>query len=271
VGRYLAYGLMALALAVPRWRSLTTRLTRPDWFALVWLGLAGNVIYYIFLAAAVRMAGPAPASFIVGLLPVVITIVGSREEGAIAIRTLAPSLLLAVIGVGLIAAASMTANGGDWKTQSIGLFCAFGALASWALFAVGNSRRIARLPQITSNEWSLLLGIVTGAESLLLAIPAFALAPAHDAGAWIRFAAVSAGVAIFASIIGNGLWNNASRKLPMTLMGQMVIFETLFALFYSFLWERRAPTPLEIAAIIALIAAVSWCAAHHRRAPAAPV
>jgi drug/metabolite transporter (DMT)-like permease len=270
-GRYLAYGLIAATLAAPRWRMLAAQLSRGDWIALSWLGLAGNIVYYIFLATAVRLAGVASASFIVGLLPVVITIIGSREQGAVRLTALVPALGLAVIGVGLIAASAMHRDtASDWRLQAIGLFCAFGALASWALFAVGNARRMARLPALSSNDWSLLLGIVSGAEALLLAVPAFALAPVpHESGAWLRFLAVSSGVAITASVIGNAFWNSASRRLPMTLTGQMVIFETLFALFYSFMWKGRLPRPAEVLAIAALIGAVTWCARlHHGAQPA---
>lgn len=269
VGRYLAYGAIALLLALPRWRAITGRLTRADWMALAWLGLAGNIVYYIFLAYAVRLAGAAPASFIVGLLPVVITIIGSREQGAVRLSRLAPSLALAVIGVGLIAAPAMHSDAASgWQARALGLACAFGALASWALFAVGNARAMAQVPHLSSNDWSLLFGIVSGAEALLLALPAFALAPAQH-GDWTRFAAVSGAIAIASSVIGNAFWNGASRRLPMTLTGQMVIFETLFALFYSFLWDWRLPKLTEILAIAALIGAVTWCARlHHGAQPA---
>ena len=267
-GRYFAYGVLALLLTLPRWRSVTHRLTRADWIALAWLGLAGNIVYYIFLAYAVRLAGTAPTAFIVGLLPVVITIIGSREQGAVRLGALLPSLALAIIGVGLIAASAIhgPAETG-WRLQSVGLACAFGSLASWALFAVGNARTMARLPHLSSNDWSLLLGIVSGAEALLLALPAFACEHAQH-GDWTRFAAISSGVAIISSIIGNAFWNGASRRLPMTLAGQMVIFETLFALFYSFLWDRRLPSGIEIAAIASLIGAVTWCARLHHGAQA---
>ena len=125
--------------------------------------------------------------------------------------------------------------------------------------------RIARLPNVSSQDWSLLLGVVTAAECLVLAVPAFLLWPfPHDQGAWMRFLGVSFGIAVLASVIGNGLWNSASRRLPLTMTGQLVVFETLFALVYSFGWERRLPTPLEGCAIIAMLAGVWWCASLHR-------
>ena len=66
-----------------------------------------------------------------------------------------------------------------------------------------------------------------------------------------------------ASLIGNNLWNIASRRLPLTLSGQMIVFETLFALAYGFVFDHRWPRPLEIAAIVLLMAGVAWSVRLH--------
>jgi drug/metabolite transporter (DMT)-like permease len=265
--RYLAYGIIAVPLLAPGWRTLSRKLTPADWLALSWLGLTGNIAYYIFLATAVHLAGPAPTALIIGLLPVVITLIGAREKGAIPLRELAPSLTLAVTGVALISFTSLAHGGahGSWQSQALGLLCAAGALACWAAYAVGNARAMTRVPDISSQDWSLLLGVATAVQCLVLAVPAFALWPvpqSHEA--WLRFCAVSITVALGASVIGNALWNSASRRLPLTMTAQLVVFETLFALLYSFGWERRWPTLLEVAAITALLAGVWWCASTHR-------
>jgi drug/metabolite transporter (DMT)-like permease len=63
------------------------------------------------------------------------------------------------------------------------------------------------------------------------------------------------------------LWNRMSRLLPLTMVGQMILFETLFALLYGFLWERRLPTVLELAAFLLVVASVLSCLAAHRRHP----
>jgi len=93
---------------------------------------------------------------------------------------------------------------------------------------------------------------------------------AHTAVEWSGLAAVSVGVAIVASIGGNALWNRMSRLLPLTLAGQMILFETLFALVYGFIWDRRLPTPLEIAAFACVVLGVTLCIAAHRTPRAAP-
>ncbi|WP_163047121.1 EamA family transporter, partial [Acinetobacter nosocomialis] len=78
-GRYLVYGLIAVVLLLPRWKRLAPQLGRTEWIGLLWLSLAGNLVYFLLLATAVQWAGGAAASLIVGLIPVVVTLVGVRE------------------------------------------------------------------------------------------------------------------------------------------------------------------------------------------------
>ncbi|QJE01986.1 DMT family transporter [Massilia forsythiae] len=271
-GRYLAYGLAAAVLIAPSWRRLAAVLAWRDWCALAWLGFTGNILYYVLLAQAVRGGGVAMAALVIGLLPLAVTLVGSREHGAVALRRLLPSLALGLAGLACTSRQSLATLGRDALP---GLLCALGALVSWTVYAVGNSRRLAGLRALSPHDWNLLTGVATGIEALLLALPAFFPhllpagvgpdAPVHAAADWLRFAAIAGGVAILCSIVGNGLWNVASRALPLTLMGQMIVFETIFAAGYGFLWERRWPTGLEAAALALLVAGVASCAAVHRR------
>jgi drug/metabolite transporter (DMT)-like permease len=86
----------------------------------------------------------------------------------------------------------------------------------------------------------------------------------HGSPAWLYFGAVVTTVAILCSVVGNALWNHASRLLPLTMTGQMIVFETLFALLYGFIWEQRLPTGLEWLAMALLIGGVLSCASAHR-------
>ncbi|TZG27599.1 DMT family transporter [Sphingomonas montanisoli] len=263
IGRYLAYGLIALGLIAPRWNALRPQITLREWRSLGWLALAGNTLYYILLSAAVQTGGIAMTSLVIGFLPVAVTIIGSRDHGAVPLRMLAPSLLLCTAGAVCI---GWQALGGSGRSSLIGLLCAIGALASWTAFAVGNARALARLDHVSAHDWNLLLGLVTGAQAVLL-IPVSLMidSTGYAPDQWLRFGAVSIGVAIFASIIGNALWNRMSRLLPLTMVGQMILFETLFALIYGFVWEARLPHPLECAAFGLVVASVLSCIAAHRR------
>jgi len=271
-GRYLAYGAISAVLIAPRWRRLLAVLKRRDWSALAWLALAGNTLYYILLASAVQLGGIAMTSLIIGLLPVTVTIIGSRDRGAVPLRALLPSLLLCAAGTISIAWQSLgAASANPLDQQLLGFACAVGALASWTAYAVGNSRCLAGLPHLSSHDWNLLTGVVTGGQALLL-VPLILLngTPAHTPGTWLQFAGVSVGVAVCASLLGNALWNRMSRLLPLTLVGQMIVFETVFALLYGFLWEQRWPEPLELLAFACVLSGVVLCLSAHRGHQATP-
>jgi len=266
-GRYLVYGLIAVALLAPRWRDLHQRIGMAEWRGLLWLSLAGNLVYFVLLAKAVQWAGGAAASLIVGLIPVVVTVVGVREEGAVPFRTLAPALVLCLVGVALVGYEAMASEHAQGSTQQrlLGLLCAVGALFSWALYSIGNSRWLARRPDLSGHDWSLLTGVTTGALAVLLVPSAFVFPGSeHATGSWAWFWVISAGVAVVASVVGNACWNRASRNLPLTLTGQMIVFETLFALLYGFAWQQRWPTAMEIVAIACLVSGVVLCAHAHR-------
>lgn len=266
VGRYLGYGLIALMLIAPRWRTLSVQSGRRQWWSLAWLALSGNTLYYVLLSSAVQTGGIAMTSLVIGFLPVAVTVIGSRDHGAVSLRRLLPSLLLCTAGAVCIGSQALARSTvASAERPLFGLLCAIGALASWTAYAIGNARCLARLPTVSPQDWNLLTGLATGAQSLLLLPFAFALgAASHGVDAWARFGVVSAGVAVLASIAGNALWNRMSRLLPLTLVGQMILFETLFALLYGWLWERRWPTPLEIAALCFVVLSVLSCLRAHR-------
>lgn len=270
IGRYLAYGVLSLLLIGPRWRAVTRGLGARAWLGLAWLALCGNVLYYVMLSSAVKAGGVTLTSLILGFVPVAVTLVGSRDRGAVPLPRLVPSLLLCAAGAVCIGWQAVAAPqngdlGGDPAVRLLGAGFALGALALWTLYAIGNARWLGRMNGVSAHDWSLLVGVMTGAQSLAL-IPLALLLDRWDQGAepWLRFAAVSAGVAVLCSIFGNALWNRMSRLLPLTLVGQMILFETVFALIYGFAWEQRLPTAMEAAAFVLVVASVLSCIAAHR-------
>lgn len=98
------------------------------------------------------------------------------------------------------------------------------------------------------------MGTVTGGLALLLGCFVWRSAPAEYALMdGVRFWTVVGGVALGASILGNRSWNQASRLLPLGLAGSVMVFETLFALLYSYGWEQRWPSALELWAVVCLL------------------
>lgn len=270
-GRYIVYGILSALIILPKLIPLIQRLTRLDIQQLIWLSLSGNLVYYLLLASAVQLAGVATTSLIIGTLPVTITLAGRKDQGALSLRQLAWPLLLIMLGMLAvnISAFQQAANQQQPLHNTVlGILCAFGALFSWTRFAVNNTRYL-KLSQFTSSEWSSLWGITTGLLSVLLLLIAGGLFPSQllpelPQSRWLSFFAISLGLALFSSWLGNLLWNAASRRLPITLGGQLIIFETLFALLYGFVYAARWPSLTEIIAIALLISGVLWTVRKHR-------
>ncbi|CDG83658.1 DMT family transporter [Janthinobacterium agaricidamnosum] len=269
-GRFLLYGAVSLLVAAPRARRLLAMLTRTDLLLLVQLALLGNLLYYMLLSASVQMAGVATASLIIGVLPVTITLAGRRDSGAVPLARLAWPLTMVIAGIACINLDTLLAADAEQAsvmTVATGVVCGFGALLCWTIFAVVNTRHLKK-SHINSSDWATLWGIVSG----LLSIPIWLLAQLFSVGGtgieapperWLMFWGVCLTAAIFASWFGNRMWNAASRRLPMTLGGQLIVFETLFALLYGFIYAHRLPGALEIAAMLLLIGGVCWTVRRH--------
>ena len=50
-------------------------------------------------------------------------------------------------------------------------------------------------------------------------------------------------IGLLASWLGTLCWNEASQRLPPTLVGQLIVFETLAALSYAFVLRGRVAAP----------------------------
>lgn len=265
VGRYLAYGIIAAVLIAPRWKGVFCGVRLQDWKALFWLSVFGNTLYYVLVSAAVHAGGVALTSLVLGFMPVAVTIIGSRDKGAVPLRSLLPSLGLCAAGAVCIGWQALTMPSPSGQSV-MGLVYALAALTCWTTYAVWNSRCLMRMHHLSAHDWTLLTGLVTGGQALvLLPVALLASSGSHSPSEWGRFATVSAGVAVIASLFGNALWNRVSRLLPLTMTGQMILFETLFGVTYGLLWEQRAPRVLEMAAFALMIGSVLSCAAVHRR------
>ena len=267
VGRYTAYGAISLGLMLPGLRHLLRRLAPRDYLALLRQALSGNLVYYMLLALGVKLAGVAPTSLIIGLIPVAVTLLGRRDQGAVPLRRLAAPLLVIAIAIACInvdAFRHAHSGGAPLSSTVLGLACAFGALACWTWYALDNARYLKRNPQFSGGQWSSLYGLASGLVALPIGALALLLAhtgvtaaavPGRD---WPLFWLYNGLLALGASVIGNQLWNIASRRLPVTLTGQLILFETVSAMLYGFVWRGQGPRTLELVAIVLLVFGVTW-------------
>ena len=280
VGRYLAFGAIALPLA---WmdRARLAELTRADWLEALKLAAVGNLLYYLCLSAAIQRAGGPLPTMIIGTLPVVIAI-SSNLRGSAAVRArdgrlpwarLLPSLLLIAGGIGCVNQAELQhlqASGGlDLGRHAMGALLAVGAVVCWTWYPIRNADWLRAHADRSPTAWATAQGVATlplallGYASLLLwarvspgSSPPLELPLGPRPG---LFLALMLAIGLFASWLGTLCWNEASQRLPPALAGQLIVFETLAALAYAFLWRGQAPGTLTLAGVSLLLAGV-WMA-----------
>ena len=279
VGRYLAFGLIALPLA---WwdRSRLAELTRADWLQALKLSAVGNLLYYLFLAAAIQRAGGPLPTMIIGTLPVVIAISSNlrasatvrHRDGRLPWARLVPSLLLIAAGIGCVNQAELAqlqqAGKLDIARYAWGALLAVGAVACWTWYPIRNADWLRTHAQRSPSAWATAQGLAT----LPLALAGYALlwlwsaaqpgglAPGFDMPLGPRpldFLGLMLAIGLFASWLGTLCWNEASQRLPPALAGQLIVFETLAALAYALALRGQWPPPLTLLGVALLMAGVT--------------
>lgn len=275
-GRYLAFGLIALPLAWLDRRRLR-ELTRADWLEALKLAAVGNIVYYLFLASAIQRAGGPLPTMIIGTLPVVIALVSNRRDAARDGRLpwvrLAPSLALIGAGIALVnhTELSRLAPGTDLGRYALGAALAVGAVACWTWYPLRNADWLRAHADRPPSTWATAQGVATlplallgyGGYWLVQAVAASGSAqvasfemPFGPRPAF--FVGLMAAIGLLASWLGTLCWNEASQRLPTTLVGQLIVFETLAALLYAFIVRGEAPAAPALAGIALLVVGVLW-------------
>ncbi|MGA0612113.1 DMT family transporter [Caldimonas sp. KR1-144] len=272
VGRYLAFGLIALPLA---WfdRVRLAQLTRSDWIEALKLAAVGNLLYYLCLSSAIQRAGGPLPTMIIGTLPVVIAVSSNlrdaQRDGKLPWARLAPSLLLIGCGIALVNHVELKALRADANADlgryASGAALAIVAVACWTWYPLRNADWLRAHPDRDPRTWTTAQGLATlplalAGYAILWAVLAatgsdFAMPFGPRPGAFIG---LMLAIGLFASWLGTLCWNEASQRLPTTLVGQLIVFETLSALAYAFMLRGRAPEPLTVAGIALLVAGVVW-------------
>lgn len=279
VGRYLAFGLIALPLA---WldRKNLSRFERGDWIEALKLSAIGNLLYYLCLAAAIQRAGGPLPTMIIGTLPVVIAISSNlrdgRRDGRLPWASLAPSLVLIAIGIACVNQVELrqlrTQSNVNLARYASGALLALAAVACWTWYPLRNADWLRTHAQRSPRSWATAQGLATlplallGYSALWLWSTVMGTQPWSGDAAFamplgprpLPFVGLMLAIGLFASWLGTLCWNEASQRLPTTLVGQLIVFETLSALSYAYMLRGQVPQPLTLLGIALLVAGVMW-------------
>jgi drug/metabolite transporter (DMT)-like permease len=270
VSRYLAFGLVALPLA---WwgRKRLRELTRADWLEALKLSLVGNLLYYLCLAAAIQRAGGPLPTMIIGTLPVVIAITANlrnqARDGRLPWSRLAAPLLLIAAGIACVNHAewqALQASGsGDLGRYLTGGLLALGAVVCWTWYPLRNADWLRAHPDRSPSAWATAQGLATLPPALagfllfwLVGVLQGSDFPVPLGPTPLYFVGLMLAVGVLASWLGTLCWNESSQRLPTSLAGQLIVFETLAALAYAFALRGQWPGPVTLLGIGLLVAGV---------------
>jgi drug/metabolite transporter (DMT)-like permease len=270
--RYLAFGLIALPIA---WldRVRLAQLTRADWIEALKLSAIGNLLYYVCLAAAIQRAGVPLPTMVIGTLPVVIAVVSNlrdaRRDGRLPWRRLVPSLALIGAGIALVNHVEITAlrasADADLGRYGLGALLAVGAVVCWTWYPIRNADWLRAHPDRSPRSWATAQGVATLPLALagVLGYEAWSALsqqpfPLPFGPAPGLFIGLMLAIGLFASWLGTLCWNEASQRLPTTLAGQLIVFETLSALAYAYTLRHEFPAPATMAGVALLVGGVAW-------------
>ncbi|MES2878969.1 MAG: DMT family transporter [Pseudomonadota bacterium] len=251
-GRFVSYGAMAVAVMAFSW-SRHQRPTLDQALAALGMSVLGFTGYYLLLVLAIHDTGTEVPALIIGTIPIWVMLLG--KPLGLKWSSLLPGLVLTAAGLALMMNATFAAPllvpapSGNHYWQ--GVFLAVLAMVCWTAFALLNAAWLKRHPEVSATEWANWLGIATGIGALLLWLlagsePQALLAIEQPVLTAIICIATGVGSTWAATIF----WNMASQRLSPSLCGQLIVSETLFALLYSFMWDRAWPGVLQLLAAV---------------------
>lgn len=265
LGRFLVYGIVSSLIFCKSRLFGACRYPRTVWIKSIYFSLMCTFVCYTCLVLALRHATPAISALILGISPITIAFYGNWKQKEISFKRLVVPSLLILLGLILINIPHFRNNASP-SSYILGLGCCFLSLIAWSWYVVTNARFLKQNPELRPVDWSTLIGVATFFWAILFAGIIVIFFENHlpwaKYGTWTpemgRFVIGSAILGLLCSWVSAFLWNRASFYLPVSLAGQLMIFETIFGVIFVYLLEGRIPPLLESIGILILLSAIIY-------------
>ncbi|MFM2484704.1 DMT family transporter [Celerinatantimonas yamalensis] len=260
--RFVISGCVGAIVLVLR-RDRIYRMGIKDMAVIAWLSLTGYVGFFLLVSSSAMLAGPVIAPAILSLVPVVLSISGNLYQGSVAWRSFFIPLFFIATGLIVLNGYDYTMHRGyQLLPPYMGMLCAMGAVILWTCFGLFNQNALENRPTMDSSVWSAMLLVASAVEIVLFfpigssmglfEIPTLGLSwsSAHSLWLW------GVSLAFLSSVGGVWAWTIASRRLPVALSAQLVVFETIFGICFGLITQSRLPSFIDIGGIVLLIVGV---------------
>jgi drug/metabolite transporter (DMT)-like permease len=257
LSRYTVYGLISIfvfTLLKPGARSISPR----DFLICNFISFCGNIGYYLFLTIGIKYSGFIYPTLIIGLLPVSVILLGLISSKEVRLTELLPSISIIGLGVVLLNFSNFDSQSNSHPGSDLlfGIGASVVSLILLTCYCVANARYLKLKPQISSLKWGSLLGICSLIHCILFASAVFLFSGRSvfvfkqlDASRIWLFILGVVFLGVFVSYLAMWLWNIASRNITSAAAGQILCFESIFALIYGYFIDFRLPNLMEVSGI----------------------
>lgn len=265
LGRYFFLGMTSLVLLLIKGFHTSRKFSWPIWRQAIFYAWLANIIYYFSLVTGLFYSSASVIALLLGISPITITFYGNWRQKVCSYRQLIlPCLLIGcgLIGINWSAFHSLSAEA-TWR-YGFGLLCGFVSLIIWNWYVIANADFLKKNPHVSSSDWSTLIGVATFLWVVIICLILLFIAPADEVKKYLEFNSslvtfLFGGLVLglVCSWLGSYFWNIGSRALPISLAGQLTIFETIFGLIFVYLLEQRLPNMIEFMGILTILGGVS--------------
>ncbi len=267
--RYLIFGAFSLITILISTKGKLSKFPAFVWKEASMYAIFANFLYYSLLVVSIRLSGITICSITISLLPIIVPIYGNFTQKEFPFSLLIYPLSIIAMGLFCInfsefvlATEAEQQNASD---KMLGILFCMGSLALWTWYSVANKRFLeTNKEHVSPQKLASLIGICCGTLGVLC-IGGFLL---FDPSALYIFSPLASAeelktlvitcsiLGVFSTFLATSFWNLATSKLPVSLLGQMMVFEPVAALTYNFCMEWRLPTAWETSGICFVLTGV---------------
>lgn len=256
LGRFFSFGLISLIVLILNKRYLLQRAYAKHWIKAFWYGFISSLVCYSGMVFCMRYTSPSISALIYGISPIIIALLGNWQKREYRYRDFFFPAMLTVIGITLTNLKAFETSTVSLPLYAFGFVCGFIGLFSWTWYAVRNAKYQEENPGLPVLDWIVMLGVAILCLVISIAVPMAVFKPDLSHFICKEFLIGSFILGSVCSWLPFFLWNKGTLLVPISLAGQLTIFETIFGLLFIYMIESRLPSLFEFIGIVALFAGV---------------
>lgn len=223
------------------------RLSRRDWWDVVWLGVVGHCLYQLGFAGGVNLTSAANAALLMGATPVVVAILSSAlgRERLTALHW--TGVALSIAGVYVIVGRSASFGGATFRGDLLVL----GSVVCWSTYTLGAMRLIKRHSPLFITGLTMAIG---GVPYVLIALPQMLETQWGAVSLWTWGALVWSG--LFALNIAYLIWYMAVQKIGPSHTALFSNVVPIAAIAVAAVWLGEPVTTTKVVGAVAIVGGV---------------